>query len=303
MRALGAAVIPAVICGLVGLAGCALLSPPPDNKVWVKPGASHEEFLTTRYECLREASGRSMSAYSTPDFSDEEVGPDYELAVACIQAHGWQLVDESDAWASAPDPKPSPAIPSSAEQPNAIHWVATTPTCGTQIYVEPVGDGFAMHIHGAITDGCREQFAAAWDQVTKTYPNAPGAVVLDSPGGSIQEAILFAGAIRVSGFPVVVPPHGQCTSACFLMFAAAKRKFVAQGALVGVHSAIDQTLGVETASAKATTTEMARACAKLGVPATIIGRMVTTPPGEMAWLTASELRSMGVQFINLGPND
>jgi hypothetical protein len=38
---------------------------------------------------------------------------------------------------------------------------------------------------------------------------------------------------------------------------------------------------------------MARVVKELGVPASIIGKMVVTPPDEMVWLTPTDLRSMG----------
>jgi hypothetical protein len=82
-----------------------------------------------------------------------------------------------------------------------------------------------------------------------------------------------------------------------LIFASAKRKFASHTARIGVHIVIDSASGVETVEAKAVTTELARACADRGVPSSIIGRMVTTPPGQMAWLSEAELASMGAKFI------
>ena len=39
---------------------------------------------------------------------------------------------------------------------------------------------------------------------------------------------------------------------------------------------------------------MARAAAELGVPPTIIGKMVGTAPSRMEWLTPADLNAMGV---------
>lgn len=47
----------------------------------------------------------------------------------------------------------------------------------------------------------------------------------------------------------------------------------------------------------AITTLMARAVANYGVPQAIIGRMVTTQPDEVAWLSPAELRAMRVSFV------
>jgi hypothetical protein len=52
---------------------------------WTKPGASAEEFYQVNYECQREAAnhpiwlGNGMSV------------PNNQLAVACLNAHGWFL--------------------------------------------------------------------------------------------------------------------------------------------------------------------------------------------------------------------
>ena len=108
---------------------------------------------------------------------------------------------------------------------------------------------------------------------------------------------MIAAGIAASGLPVAVPKNARCASACFLIFAAAKVKVASHSAQIGVHSVLDGTSGLETADAKATTTELARACAARGVPPSIVGRMVTTPPGRIAWLSERELLSMGVRMV------
>lgn len=89
-------------------------------------------------------------------------------------------------------------------------------------------------------------------------------------------------------------------SACFLVFAAGQPKFASVHARIGVHSASDAA-GSDTAASRAYTTSVARYAAALGVPPMILGRMVTTLPGAMAWLTAGELRAMGVMLVGDAP--
>ncbi|MBN9562155.1 MAG: ATP-dependent Clp protease proteolytic subunit [Alphaproteobacteria bacterium] len=121
------------------------------------------------------------------------------------------------------------------------------------------------------------------------------ALLLNSPGGSVLEARAMAGAIRALHVPVVVPAHAVCASACFMLFAAAHDKVAQPGARIGVHSA-SASGGNETLSTLGVTTLMAREAARDGVPAVITGRMVTTAPGEVAWLTSGELQQMGVRI-------
>jgi hypothetical protein len=90
---------------------------------------------------------------------------------------------------------------------------------------------------------------------------------------------------------VIVGSNSECSSACFLMFAAAPRRFTAPDALIGVHSASED--GQETGTSMAITIAMARAAAELAVPAAIIGKLVETPPNRATWLTPVDLASMG----------
>lgn len=94
---------------------------------------------------------------------------------------------------------------------------------------------------------------------------------------------------------VFVGEASECSSACFLLFAAGSRRIVRPDALIGVHSVSEN--GEETEGSMAVTVEMARDLAGLGVPPAIIGKLVQTPPGRATWLTASDLTSMGVTVL------
>ncbi|MBR0939104.1 hypothetical protein [Bradyrhizobium jicamae] len=102
--------------------------------------------------------------------------------------------------------------------------------------------------------------------------------------------------IKVAGFSTSVSPGAVCASACFLAFAAGDPRFAGEGAMIGVHKASERG-GQETALSDAATLSMARFARELGVPSPIIGQMVSTPPRQIAWLDARELRSMGVRII------
>ena len=118
---------------------------------------------------------------------------------------------------------------------------------------------------------------------------------VDSPGGNIYEASKIAALINKSAAAVAIPSGSQCSSACFLLFAAAAHRFMAPDALIGVHSASYD--GQENLTSMGITTAFARYAADYGVPPAIIGKMVQTEPGRMAWLTPSDLQSMGVALL------
>ena len=83
----------------------------------------------------------------------------------------------------------------------------------------------------------------------------------------------------------------ECASACFLMLAAAKTKLMAPDALIAVHSARTEGRG-EDWDALATTAGMGKILSRYGIPAAIIGKMVSTPASEIMRLTVAEMQSL-----------
>jgi hypothetical protein len=125
------------------------------------------------------------------------------------------------------------------------------------------------------------------------------ALALDSGGGNVAEAKQMVGVIRARQIPVVIPHNSQCASACFLLFSASPRRLAATDALIGVHSASQN--GAETDTSLAVTTLMARDAAELGVPSSIIGKMVETTPGRVEWLDPTDLKLMRTAMFDGDP--
>jgi hypothetical protein len=122
---------------------------------------------------------------------------------------------------------------------------------------------------------------------------------LDSHGGNVAEASKLAAFIHGSELPTIVDSTSACESACFLVFAAGKLKLVQSGAVIGVHSA--SIYGTETEEAMAVTTAIACLADAYHVPKAIIGKLVTTPPDEIAQLSHGDLLSMGADFADDAP--
>ena len=118
------------------------------------------------------------------------------------------------------------------------------------------------------------------------------AVRLDSPGGSLAEAVKLAGLIRRAKLPTIVAAGSRCASACFIVFAAGNEKFASYEAAIGVHGVSDK-FGHETAQTEEATIAMARVASGFGVPPRIVGQMLATHAHEIAWLTPDDLRAMG----------
>jgi len=123
-------------------------------------------------------------------------------------------------------------------------------------------------------------------------------ITLSSPGGNYLEGVRLSTTIRNSRLITAVTPNSICASACFLMFAAGNTRMVFGNSRLGVHSASQA--GSDTMSAQAVTTLMARKASEYGVPPAIIGKMVTTLPNDMTWLTADDYVAMGIIDASTG---
>ena len=161
-----------------------------------------------------------------------------------------------------------------------------------QVEVSPTE--ILIGVRGPIVDGD----AARLEQTLVAVPTLRRllGLAVDSPGGSVVEGERLATLIRARRLPVVIPANSACVSACFLLLAASPQRMAASDAVVGVHSASED--GEETGTSLAVTTLMARDAANLGIPPTIIGKMVRTTPGHVEWLTRADLISMDVTIFD-----
>jgi hypothetical protein len=126
---------------------------------------------------------------------------------------------------------------------------------------------------------------------------AVSALYLNSPGGTGRDDFAMAALVKRFKISTIVADGAECASACFTVFAAGHKKFAGYRAQIGVHRASSEK-GEETDAAFAATVEVARHLSELGVPPAIVGKLVLTPPDQMAWLSPDDLRSMSVTIAS-----
>jgi hypothetical protein len=112
---------------------------------------------------------------------------------------------------------------------------------------------------------------------------------LDSDGGSLEEGFLIARFAERKRLTVYV--SDECDSACAFIFLTSRKRYISRGAKIGVH-AVSNAHGGEDAATIRDTIQLARLSARLGIPSSVIGRMVTTPPGKMSYLDERDLRAL-----------
>ncbi len=119
-------------------------------------------------------------------------------------------------------------------------------------------------------------------------------VVLDSPGGDVQNGLLIADDIYTHGLSTLVPAGSICASACAYMFFAGKIRLV-QGRL-GVH----QISGTATlANAQLNISDILDTLNKYGVDARIFPIMFRTASEDIHFFTSDEIKLYGIERFGI----
>src|SRR5712671_7343774 len=116
-----------------------------------------------------------------------------------------------------------------------------------------------------------------------------------SGGGSLEDGLDIARVVRDKG--LVVYASKECDSVCAFIFFAAKERYMCRGCKIGVHS-VSNDCGKEDADSARSTVMMSRLLAGLGVPHSIIGKIVATPPAKIAFLNNRDLAALNVRRSN-----
>ena len=173
----------------------------------------------------------------------------------------------------------------------SILGVASVASAATLTTTSSKDGKLTVTLSGEITEGDSDSLKTVI-QTANNSGHIVAIIRLNSPGGSILESVKLADIIRFGKIATSVIGTSKCASACFIAFAAGSERYANYTASIGVHGASDES-GQETIKSGAATVTMARIVKELGVPPSIIGKMVITPPEQMVWLTPDDLRSMG----------
>lgn len=150
--------------------------------------------------------------------------------------------------------------------------------------------GGVLQAQGAIDLGAADRFAeeiAARGEYVK-------AVSLNSPGGSVEDALAMAKLIREKGLDTRVATRALCASSCPLIFAGGVARQAAKDAILGVHqvfNAGETRPSPEQAmsSAQNTTARIARHLDEMGIENGLWLHALETPPDRLYYLTPEEM--------------
>jgi hypothetical protein len=144
--------------------------------------------------------------------------------------------------------------------------------------------GDVLRLRGDIVEGDYVRFRSYFSAQRKVI-----GIDLSSKGGNLYEGFRIANFTRQKGLTTYV--SGECDSACAFIFLVSRKRYVSEGATIGVHSVANRH-GGEDIKTMRDTIYLARLSAKLGIPLSTIGRMVATPPGRISLLNESDLSAL-----------
>ncbi|WP_235679107.1 hypothetical protein [Aquibium microcysteis] len=207
---------------------------------------------------------------------------------------------------SAPSTMPGQHLAAPAVLPPAVHDRGSGAASGTtdprdhvtadeevlrapmQFTLEPGG---VLTARGYIDMGARTRF----EEEIEARGEYVRVVALDSPGGSLDDAIGMARLIREKGIATAVEDGALCASSCPLVLAGGTARSISVKAAVGVHqfySVSDEPAEAAQAmsDAQATTARISRHLSDMGVDPALWLHALDTPPRSLYYLSVQEMQ-------------
>lgn len=174
--------------------------------------------------------------------------------------------------------------------------ITTSPDLLEQPLDIALGNGGQLRLTGSIDVGSAERFAAeiaARGEYVQT-------VVLDSPGGSVVDALAIGSLIHDNGLSTKVAGGSLCASSCPIIFASGAERLASQEAAIGVHQIYAAALtgdpqdalrvaGTAMSGAQTTTAEIITHLTETGVDPAIWIHALETPPDRLYYFTPEEM--------------
>lgn len=149
-----------------------------------------------------------------------------------------------------------------------------------------------------IGDSKKIRELAVKDRV-RFFRAASRGILLDSPGGNVDEAIKIAEILRSLAFPVWAFQPYKCLSSCFLIYAAAATRYATTDT-VGIHRPYfpqNLTLKIDPREAeilyRQKLSEVKLWLERQNVPVILINEMMQRTSQEIYWLDVDDIRKIG----------
>ena len=190
-----------------------------------------------------------------------------------------------------------PAGPADGNAPN----VTTSPQLLEQPLEITLGTGGQLLLIGSIDLGSAARFAAEIEARGEYVQT----VVLDSPGGSVVDALAIGSLIHEKGLATKVAAGSLCASSCPIVFASGKARIASPDSAIGVHQIYAAALsgdpqnalrvaGTAMSDAQSTTADIISHLTKTGVDPALWLHALETPPDRLYYFKPEEMTRLNL---------
>lgn len=159
-----------------------------------------------------------------------------------------------------------------------------------------LGSGGTLELTGTIDAGSAARFVTELEAI-REYVKL---VALDSPGGSVNDALEMGRLIRQEGLDTSVAAGSLCASSCPLVLAGGIKRLASESSAIGVHQiyanvtadsmpANLRAAGTAMSDAQKTTAKITRYLTDTGVDPALWLHALETPPSKLYYLTPAEM--------------
>ncbi|SFA96143.1 hypothetical protein SAMN03159496_01194 [Rhizobium sp. NFR07] len=150
--------------------------------------------------------------------------------------------------------------------------------------------GGVLMAEGTIDPGAAGRFA----QEIEARGEYVKRIDLNSPGGSVDDAIAMSKLIREKKLQTRVNARALCASSCPIVFAGGAERMAEKDAVIGVHQVFNGSRERPSAeqamsSAQSTTARVARHLEEMGIGSGLWLHALETPPDRLYYLTDKEM--------------
>lgn len=185
--------------------------------------------------------------------------------------------------------------PDAPQTPSGPEVTSDRAALGEPLRVD-LGPSGRLDVTGTIDPGSAERFAQALAQ----FGEYVEVIALDSPGGSVNDALEMGRLIREGGFVTSVAAGALCASSCPLVLAGGSERRATPASAIGVHqiyaSVTAETMpaslraaGAAMSDAQKTTATITRYLTGNGVDPALWLHALETPPDRLYYLSSEEL--------------
>jgi hypothetical protein len=170
-------------------------------------------------------------------------------------------------------------------------------------------DGSGHSRPGLTISGKIGPAAASWfrDRIDEAHLVAGDVILLSSPGGDLNQAIIMGEMIRSRGLVTAVGvadaaghiKPSYCASACVLVYAGGKTRYGIEGSALGVHRFVTPSPGRDPVAETQRTAGMVLSyMTKMGVSSSVVEAMSET--SDVRWLGTREASAMNLITDSMG---